>query len=219
MSTLTLIRHGQANTTARDELSYDKLSELGAQQAAWLGAHLLSSNEHFERVYCGTMRRHKETAAAMGSEFSDRAVADARLNEMDVFAMAQLLHDQQGIAMPVEREDFVTFLPLLMAKWQQGEIAGVSESFQQFEARTQQVIDEIHSGRGSAIIVSSGGFIGMALRQSLRLDVPEFSRLCASILNSSVHRLHRVGDGLMMTQFNAVPHLDHPNRQFAQTHL
>jgi len=37
MSHITLIRHGQANTGARDEQSYDRLSALGHQQAAWLG--------------------------------------------------------------------------------------------------------------------------------------------------------------------------------------
>ena len=36
MSTITLIRHGQANTAAQDEVSYDRLSDLGTQQAAWL---------------------------------------------------------------------------------------------------------------------------------------------------------------------------------------
>ena len=36
MSHVTLVRHGQANSSARDELGYDRLSELGWQQAEWL---------------------------------------------------------------------------------------------------------------------------------------------------------------------------------------
>ncbi len=40
MSHITPIRHGQANTGARTEADYDRLSPLGHQQAAWLGDHL-----------------------------------------------------------------------------------------------------------------------------------------------------------------------------------
>ena len=43
MSHITLIRHGQANSEAKDEISYDKLSPLGHEQAAWLGDHLRHS--------------------------------------------------------------------------------------------------------------------------------------------------------------------------------
>ena len=55
MSHITLVRHGQANTTARDEENYDKLSDLGHQQARWLGAHLRDTHAHHPRVYCGTL--------------------------------------------------------------------------------------------------------------------------------------------------------------------
>ena len=37
MGTITLVRHGQANSAAQDEAGYDKLSDLGHQQALWLG--------------------------------------------------------------------------------------------------------------------------------------------------------------------------------------
>jgi len=62
MSHITLVRHGQANSDAKDETSYDKLSALGHQQAAWLGAHLQGSETRHMRLYTGTLRRHIETA-------------------------------------------------------------------------------------------------------------------------------------------------------------
>jgi phosphohistidine phosphatase SixA len=37
MGELVLIRHGQANSAANDEDGYDRLSDLGHQQARWLG--------------------------------------------------------------------------------------------------------------------------------------------------------------------------------------
>jgi hypothetical protein len=38
-------------------------------------------------------------------------------------------------------------------------------------------------------------------------------------MNTSVHRMEIVGSGLTLTQFNAVPHLERPDRQHAQTYI
>ena len=219
MSEITLVRHGQANTSAQDEVSYDNLSPLGQQQAVWLGDHLTQTGEHFERVYCGTLRRHIQTANGMRAEQRAEIQQDSRLNEMEFFTLANLLRDQQNIAMPQTREDFVTYMPMLLSKWQMGEIDTPPETFQHFEARVAEVLEHIQAGRGPALVVTSGGLIGMAFRQAMGLDIPSFSRTCIAILNTSVHRLHRVGADLSMTQFNATPHLDRSDRQFAQTHL
>lgn len=219
MSTITLVRHGQANTTAQDEDSYDNLSDLGQQQAQWLGDHLDATGEHFERVFCGTLRRHVQTAQGMRAETRADIVQDARLNEMEFFTLANLLRDQQNVPMPASREEFVTYMPMLLGKWQAGEIDNAPETFQHFETRVAAAIDDINAGRGPALVVTSGGLIGMVVRQAMGLDLTTFSRTCIAIMNTSVHRLHRVGGTLAVTQFNAVPHLDHPERQFAQTHL
>ena len=95
MSHVTLVRHGQANSAARTEGDYDRLSDLGHQQAAWLGEHFRDAGETFARAYCGTLRRHAETAAAMGAE---DLVIDPRLNELEYFTLSQLLEQQQGVA-------------------------------------------------------------------------------------------------------------------------
>jgi len=39
MVRIFLIRHGQANSEAKDEVSYDRLSALGKIQAGWLGQY------------------------------------------------------------------------------------------------------------------------------------------------------------------------------------
>lgn len=104
MTHITLIRHGQANTGARDEASYDRLSDLGHQQARWLGAHLRDTRAYYTRVYCGTLTRHIETAAGMELE---NVVQDPRLNEMEYFNLAEAMQDQHGLEIPTEREGFV----------------------------------------------------------------------------------------------------------------
>jgi broad specificity phosphatase PhoE len=216
MSHITLIRHGQANTQARDEAGYDRLSPLGHRQAEWLGAHLRASAAHHPRVYCGTLRRHHETARSMG--LAD-PTCDPRLNELEYFRLAQLLEDQQGIAVPREREGFIAHLPMVFTAWQNGDIKGASETFDAFEARVSQALAEIADGPGPALVVTSGGLIAMAMRQMLGLDIPAMARMALAIMNTSMHRLYPIGDRLSPVLFNAVPHLEHPDRHFAQTHL
>ena len=216
MSHITLIRHGQANTEARDEESYDKLSPLGHQQAAWLGAYLRDSNAHHPRIYCGTLTRHIETAASMG--LAD-VVQDPRLNELEYFNLAQLLHEQQGVEIPQEREGFIEHLPHVFGAWQDGEIANPPESFHEFEARVKGVLDDIAAGSGPALVVTSGGFIAMAMRLHLALDVSAMARVALAIMNTSMHRFFPIGGTLSPVMFNAVPHLEAPDRHYAQTHL
>ena len=216
MSHITLVRHGQANYGARDEDGYDKLSDLGHQQAAWLGAHLAAAGPTYTRVYCGTLRRHVETANSMGHA---KIIQDPRLNELQYFTMANLLEAQKGLTIPSEREGFIAHLPKVFGHWQAGEIDGAPESFDAFEARVSSVLDEIIDGDGPALVVTSGGLIANVMRQALSLDVTGMSRMALAIMNTSMHRMFPIGGHLSPVLFNAVPHLDTPDRQFAQTHV
>lgn len=216
MSHITLIRHGQANTGARDELSYDRLSPLGHQQAAWLGDHLRATHSHHPRVYSGTLTRHVETAHGMNV---GPATQDPRLNELEYFTLAQLLEDQHGDVIPTDREGFVSHLPRVFSAWKNGEIANPPESFVNFETRVTEALHEISQGPGPALVVTSGGLIAMAMRQFLNLDIEAMARMALAIMNTSMHRLHPIGDQLSPVLFNAVPHLDTPDRHLAQTHL
>lgn len=217
MSQITLVRHGQANTQARDETSYDKLSTLGWQQAEWLGAHLRGSRFQHERVYCGTLVRHAETADGM--QVSDGIIKDARLNEIEYFTLAQLMEAQHGLAVPDDREGFARHLPLVFDAWQRGEIEDAPETWDAFDQRVRSVLADISSGKGSALVVTSGGWISMAMAQAMHLDTLPMARIALAIMNTSMHRLHTIGDHLCPVLFNAIPHLEHPDRHHAQTHL
>lgn len=216
MSYITLVRHGQANTAARDEKDYDKLSDLGHQQARWLGGHLRDTRAFYTRVYCGTLTRHLETTASMG--LTD-PVRDARLNEVEYFTLAHLYHAQHGVPVPTDREGFVDHLPKTFLAWANGDISGAPETFEQFETRVADALRDINTEDGPAIVVTSGGLISMVVRQAMGLDIPSMARVALAIMNTSVHRLHPIGAQLTPVLFNAVPHLETPDRQYAQTHL
>lgn len=219
MSFVTLVRHGQANGSAQDEIGYDRLSPLGHKQAAWLGAYFEEAGEVFARVYSGTLRRHRETLKGIAPNCIAAPVFDPRLNELEYFAMALLMRDQHGIPLPNSREAFWDHLPLLFAHWRDGKIAGASESFEAFEARVQAAIQDIAAGQGRALVVTSGGLIGMAMRITLGLSLEAMAKLCLAIENSSVHRIQPFPTGLGVTQFNALPHLDTPDRAHARSHI
>lgn len=216
MSDITLIRHGQANFGATDEKSYDRLSDLGHQQARWLGEYFRDIDEGFDRVYCGTLTRHRETAGSMGHT---APIIDARLDEVRYFDLSDAVHAKIGVPVPTDREGFESHLPLVFSMWQQGEIDGDFESFHDFQTRVDEVLQEIAAGEGRALVVTSGGLIAMSMRLALGLEMSAFARAALAIMNTSVHGLHPISQTLSMTQFNAVPHLAAPDRQFAKTHV
>jgi broad specificity phosphatase PhoE len=92
MGEIILVRHGQANSTATDESSYDRLSDLGRRQGAWLGEWLAAQGEGFDLVLSGSLNRHLGTAEAMGH----RPEIDPRLNEMDYFNLSRALSEARG---------------------------------------------------------------------------------------------------------------------------
>jgi len=212
MGELILVRHGQANSGATTEKDYDRLSELGHRQAAWLGEWLKHHEAPFDRVHMGTMRRHRETAAGIGV----RGEEDARLNELDYFALARDIEITHGIPMPASQQDFTRHVPQTMRAWHAQEIRG-AEAFAAFEDRIATVLAEAAVPGRRVLCVTSGGVIAMALRIALGLDTDRLAQVLLPIYNSSVHRFRVVEDGTFLTSFNAVPHLDLPERQEART--
>jgi broad specificity phosphatase PhoE len=217
MSHITLIRHGQANSGAKDEVSYDKLSPLGHEQAGWLGAHLRETDTHHMRLYTGTLRRHIETADGMATGLEP--TRDARLNELEYFTLASLMEQQHGIPFPTEQGAFTTHLPTVFSYWQDGKIDDAPETWQHFHDRIESVLMEIAKGDGPALVVTSGRLISMAMSQAMGLGIPAMARLALAIMHTSMHRLFPIGGHLSPVLFNAVPHLDTAARRLAQTHI
>jgi broad specificity phosphatase PhoE len=219
MSQIVLVRHGQANTGARDETEYDRLSPLGHQQSGWLGDHLRQKGDVFARIWTGTLRRHIETADGIAAETTGEIARDERLNELEYFTLSQLLADQHGIILPDNREDFVRHMPCLFGHWRDGKLEGAPESFAHFENRVSDALNEISALPGRSLVVTAGGLSGLALRLTLGVEMAAFCNVCLSIQNTSVSSWLPLEGQLALTQFNALPHLDTPDRLFAQTHI
>lgn len=213
MGEIILVRHGQANSSATDEESYDRLSDLGHQQAKWLGQYLSDREGPFDKVISGSLRRHKETAAGIG--YTDPLI-DPRLNEMDYFNLGQALEDVHGVPFPGP-DEFASHVPQVMEAWHKAEIMGV-ETFASFEERVTSVLQEAASPGVRVLCVTSGGVIGMIIRHLLNLDPTRMAHVLLPIMNSSVHRVRVIPQGPILASFNAVPHLDRDDRLHAHTH-
>ena len=233
MSTLFLIRHGQASFGAAD---YDVLSETGGRQARELGVHWANIGQPLDAVYTGPRRRHLDTARHMldGARSRDVTYPEAdELPELDEYPAFKLLRHWTPI---LEAEDS-TFRDIwaggsaqepggnrggnrrmeqafhyIIDKWARGELdTGELETFAHFQARVRSGITTIaaREGRGRTIaVVTSGGPICMALQWSLTLADDIAIRQSWVIGNGSVSEFrYRDPSAIALVGFNALDHL------------
>ncbi|PHQ84623.1 MAG: histidine phosphatase family protein [Thalassobium sp.] len=215
MGELYLVRHGQANTGATSEAEYDRLSDLGHRQAGLLGDWLRAHEDGFDLTLTGAMRRHRETAAGMGL-LPD--IEDARLNEMDYFALARDIEITHGVAPPNSQDDFADHIPQTLAAWHAATING-TEPFALFESRIFDALAAAAKPGKRVICVTSGGVIAMVMRQALGLGPAQMAHVLLPIWNSSLHRFRIREDGTYLVSFNTIPHLDAPEHASARSHI
>ncbi len=212
MGEITLVRHGQANSAATTEEEYDRLSDLGHEQAAWLGAWMREHDRDYDLVVSGSLRRQRETVAGLGYA---GAMTDPRLNEI---AYYDLTHDMKAVhgAGRTGPDDFVTHFPATLTAWRQGEI-GSAETYNTFRTRVAEVMAMAAQPGRRVLCVSSGGIIAQAISDVLGLDIPQMARIALPIMNTSVHRIQITDHGPLLTCYNSAPHLDTAARAAQRT--
>lgn len=218
MVEITVVRHGQAQTGAKTEESYDRLSDLGLQQAEWLAEHFVANGITFDRIFSGSLNRQQATASALGSSLRLDVELDQRLNELDYFGLAQSLKDNRSVDFPTDRDGFISHVPQVLRLWETGEIASPIEDFQTFQSRVTAVLNDAESLGGRILLVTSGGIIGTIMRQLMDLETGTYATVLMHVYNSSVHRFVKTGEILALESFNALPHLERPSRAFAKTY-
>ncbi len=217
MTEITLIRHGQAQSGATDEASYDQLSDLGFQQAGWLGEHLRPYHQ-YERLLSGTMRRQIQTAQSLALDNIPHD-QDARLNELDYFGLANSLKESHGTEIPTDLASFTAHFPQLLEVWQKGDVHSDLESYEEFRGRIMAALRDVAEGQQPAVLVTSTGVISTLVSMALGLDFSQKCQIFLSIMHTSVHKFSMGKDGLRLVQFGATPHLDVQGRLHAKTHV
>lgn len=215
MGTLLLVRHGQASFGTDD---YDRLSELGAQQCAALGAWLHERGRRFEGVLRGTLRRHAQSLEAIADTLPGLppAIEWPGLNEYDSEALVRSVFSGE-LPPPTDREAYRTHFRLLregMAAWMEGRTAPRGmPSWPEFVAGVTGALDLVRERfEGDVLLVSSGGPISTAVAQVLGAPSASVIELNLRIRNSALTEFAFTPKRHMLASFNHTPHLDHPER-------
>lgn len=229
MSTLYLVRHGQAAFGADD---YDVLSELGTAQGAALGEHWARWGLRIDSLYVGPRRRHEATASALlaglarGGAAAPTVLPLPSWDEFDFGAVLrgarptleseyQQLKEQLAGEDPLRhRRSFDRLFHLATRSWARGDLdQHVDETFAIFQARVRTGLASVMGAQGrgrNVAVVSSAGPISMALQQALEITNEMALRLCAAMANTAVSELRYRDDSLSAISFNTIAHLPDP---------
>lgn len=222
MSTLFLIRHGQASFGSAN---YDRLSTLGERQVVHLREHLQDLDIVADRIYSGRLQRQQRTAEILADAQQTAITTQAEFDEYDAHSLLRaraersghVLQSLQSAAAPPDPRLFQRQLEEAGRAWVSGELdaAGV-ESWPAFRSRVASGIDHImqHEGRGKTVLVcTSAGVIGAAMGHLLNLDSLGAIRLSWSVVNSSLTRIQYDDTRRSLASFNATPHLERAERR------
>jgi len=233
MSTLYLIRHGQASF---GQTNYDRLSELGARQSQLLGEYWLRGNVKLDAVYVGTLVRQRASAEAVAGVYRaagrpfPEAVTIAGFNEYDSSAILtgsvpQILAENPEIAKLMkemspsgkpdlvgDKKNFQRVFSRVMNLWVEGKIkvAGM-ESWRDFTGRVNRGLDQLMAEQGAgktAAVFTSGGPISAAMQRALGASDQVALELGWVIANSSISEFRWSQDKFSLVSFNATPHLE-----------
>ena len=225
MALLFLARHGQASFGSAD---YDRLSERGRQQSRWLGEYFAGRNLNFTRVVAGTLRRQRETARELLDAMSANVAVDTHAG-LDEYHGEALYAAHTGGRNPLDHQrgdyrDYWRTMKAAMHAWAAGDLAGVPETWVQFGERTRAALSMAAAGLkrdDCALVVSSGGAISRTMVDILGSPGAIGVEFNLQFRNAGFCELIVAGDGAnqeyRLVAFNAIPHLDTPERRSAIT--
>ncbi|MBM3812270.1 MAG: histidine phosphatase family protein [Acidimicrobiia bacterium] len=230
MSTLTLVRHGQAAAFTADS---DRLTELGEEQARRLAAYWIANGVSFDQVVCGELVRQHETARivqeayrAAGRKFPEME-RSRDFNEYDAGAILRFLAPalvretasfadlwgqwEASAGLPDRNRAFQLMFEALMAQWIAGTVSHPNaESWTEFRARVRRslrAILEQPEGKRNVALFTSGGVIGLSVQTLMECPEPAALELNWRVRNTSLTAFLYSRGRVSLDWFNATPHL------------
>jgi broad specificity phosphatase PhoE len=222
MSTLYLVRHGQASFGTDN---YDQLSSTGREQVQLLGNYFSALGERIDTIYSGALMRQRETAeilaAALGPQAPPIRIEHA-FDEYDSDAIlrtfaaslspAQVAEAGWPDALRTDRRRFQFFLERAARAWVDSAIeASELTPWKGFHGRIIAAVMKImrEEGRSKTLVIStSGGVIGTIVAHVLGLANHVGIELNWAVHNASITRLIYNADKISLSMFNGLPHLD-----------
>jgi broad specificity phosphatase PhoE len=210
MGQILLVRHGQASWDGED---YDVLSERGHAQARLLGTALADRGIRPDVVVAGGMRRHRETVenVVAGAGLGRGVVElDPGWDEYDHVSMLAQVPTSFAGDKPSAAE-FQAWMEQATERWINGDNeADYHEPFAAFTGRVEEALRRTveSAGRGTALVVTSGGPISWVTASLLGGGPELWSRLNVVCVNSGVTKLVTGRRGVTVVSFNEHTHLE-----------
>jgi len=230
MSTLIMVRHGQASFGAAN---YDKLSEKGIAQSMALAEHWVRNGLEVDAVFSGAQERQRRTLeivreayAGEGLPFPQTEVREA-FNEYDAEAIMRRLVpglldrelrlkdlmsrvSDHGYASSDGRRAFQEAFGIVMHHWLEGSGAldGV-ESWEHFRGRVLAGIESIrreHPAGETVAVFTSGGPVSAVMQFALKTPDRVALDLGWVIRNGSLTEFRYSGERFTLAGFNMTPH-------------
>ena len=234
MTTLHLIRHGQASAGAAN---YDVLSPRGREQARHLGTWWRARGFALDAAFTGTLERQRHTAdiALEAAGIAPPRRVHAGLDEYDHRAVDLHVGDRlrgagpgEGApadgasgpdagapagAAPVDPEamTYADYATVMRAWRDAGDLPGGVEPWHDFAARGWDAMRELQAELPPGARVgyfTSGGVISTVLAAVLELDFEHAIDAIWRIRNASVTTLDFDGESPRLVEFNVVSHLE-----------
>ena len=213
MGVLYLVRHGQASFGTDD---YDRLSDLGKQQARITGAHLASQGITPTRIIHGGLLRQRQTAegilAGLGTTtaHSPATQQDTGWDEYDAWGITGALSDTDPRASHDSRV-FQDELERGCARWASGDHdADYAETHTAFTTRVDQAFADARAATGSGettIVVSSAGSIGWTVARLMGGDFDQWMAFTRVTINTGITKIVTGRSGISLVSFNEHTHL------------
>ncbi|HUP92646.1 MAG TPA: histidine phosphatase family protein [Solimonas sp.] len=220
MTTLTLVRHGQASFGGAN---YDHLSELGHRQSRILGEHWRKLGIGFDACYSGELMRQRDTAMRLleGLGQPPEFVIDPAFDEYDFISIMRAYMPvvaREAGELQIDAARVYTEPKLFQAVFERCIdcwFAGREHEHDPFEtwgAFCERVIAGLRKvatqDREHVVVVTSGGVIAVALREALGLADNVAFQLNWRINNASVHSFALGRRGFSLLGYNNVAHLE-----------
>lgn len=230
MSSLYLIRHGQAGTRGH----YDALSDLGHRQAYRLGQYLASQRISFRALIAGGLNRQRQTAEEVWRAYREAGVAipdiasEPGWNEFDMTGVFSEFAPLLCEADPQFKQDYEELLRKLedqhspihqawtdcdtkaMQAWMDGRYPCRTESWAAFRERVLSARRSLSAQAPGDTVAVFTSAAPIAIWTAAALGAPDghVMRLAGVMYNSAVTTMRLRDEDLMLFSFNGVPHLD-----------
>ena len=220
MTTLHLVRHGQASAGTDD---YDRLSARGREQARLLGRWWRRRGVVFDAAYSGTLLRQRDTARlALGEAGLDPTLGEHEgLNEYDDDAVSAVFGDGPRDVADWESFTFADYVRV-MERWRDADEAAVAagradsgharlEHWEAFATRGWRAVLEYHAHHEAPerlVFFTSGGVVSTLVSQVLGLDFAHTLDAIWRLRNASITTIHFDGDHGRLVEFNTIGHLE-----------